>query len=751
MKPFTLLFLLLFGVTYVSFSQSHVIPTPQFYEQSPGESFKFSILITDITGLPKGTSDVLLSWNNTFHHLVEKKSDSIPVALKVRLNQTTEKHPENDFYELSFNGKLADIHYTTPASLLYAYSTLLQLIKDEGNQLSIHPFTLKDHAQFPWRGLHLDVCRHFFTVDEVKRYIDIMAFYKYNTFHWHLTDDQGWRIEIKKYPLLTEIGGYRDSTLNDHYNTSPRTWNTDHYGGFYTQEQIKEVINYAADRGVTIVPEIEMPGHARAALAAYPNLSCTGIQQPVTGLWGVFDDIFCSREETISFLQDVLTEVVELFPSEYIHIGGDEAPKTRWRTCEHCQKNIQQYNLKDEHELQSWFIRQMDEFLTKKGKKLIGWDEILEGGLSPNAAVMSWRGEEGGIAAANEQHEVVMTPGSHCYFDHYQGDSQTEPLAFGGYTPLEKVYAYNPVPAAISKENAKYILGAQANLWTEYIADFKQVEYMVYPRALAMIQNTWSSNKPDYQTFINTLTYRQFDLLKAWNINYSLSFAKPVFQITKEDQGIMVTGKSIENNAVNMALKSISGKKGKEFIIMEPSIHFSRYGSNTETYRITAFENTFHSSSTINLIYHKGIGLDIEFITPPNKRYAHNLESTLLDGVLGARPWNGSQWLGFNKGDVEFIIHLDEKLNYKSVSVNALDATTSWIHLPESIIVYASDDGNNWKEIARQKVTGEQTKIALKGKNKQLKFICTTLNAIPEGMPGEGYKPFTFLDELIFE
>ncbi|EPB65754.1 glycosyl hydrolase family 20, catalytic domain protein [Ancylostoma ceylanicum] len=242
-----------------------------------------------------------------------------------------------------------------------------------------------------------------------------MAFYKYNTFHWHLTDDQGWRIEIKKYPLLTEIGGFRDSTLNDHYTTAPRTWNTEHYGGFYTQEQIREVVSYASARGVTVVPELEMPGHSRAALAAYPEFSCTGIQQP-----------------------DILTEVLELFPSEYIHIGGDEAPKTRWKECDKCQNILKKNNLKDEHELQSWFIRQIDTFLTGKGRKLIGWDEILEGGLSPNAAVMSWRGEEGGIEAARQQHEVVMTPVSHCYFDHYQGESSNEPLAFGGSTSLEK-------------------------------------------------------------------------------------------------------------------------------------------------------------------------------------------------------------------------------------------------------------------------------------------------------------------------
>ncbi|NBR16306.1 MAG: beta-N-acetylhexosaminidase, partial [Crocinitomicaceae bacterium] len=325
-----------------------------------------------------------------------------------------------------------------------------------------------------------------------KKFIDLMSIYKFNTFHWHLTDDQGWRIEIKKYPKLTEIGAWRDSTVENHYSTFPRTYEKKKYGGFYTQEQIKEIVNYASSKYITVVPEIEMPGHARAALAAYPEFSCTEKQQGVEGLWGVFDDIFCAKTESINFLQDILSEVIELFPGEYIHIGGDEAPKTRWQKCSKCQEIIKENSLKNEHELQSYFIGQMDVFLSSKGKKIIGWDEILEGGLSPNAAVMSWRGYEGGIEAAKQGHYVIMTPGSHCYFDHYQGRGKDEPLAIGGFTPLEKVYEFNPIPSILNTSEASFILGAQANLWTEYIADFDKLMYMAYPRAIALSQVLWN-------------------------------------------------------------------------------------------------------------------------------------------------------------------------------------------------------------------------------------------------------------------
>jgi hexosaminidase len=358
---------------------------------------------------------------------------------------------------------------------------------------------VKDFPNFQWRGLHLDVSRHFFTVEEIKRFIDLMSYYKFNTFHWHLTDDQGWRIEIKKYPKLTEIGAWRDSTVDNHYTTVPRTYTKARYGGFYTQEQIKDVVAYAEAKYVTIVPEIEMPGHARAALAAYPEYSCTGKAQGVEGLWGIFDDIFCSKPASIQFLKDILDEVIPLFPGQYIHIGGDEAPKTRWHNCPKCQDIMKENHLKDEHELQSYFIRQMDAYVTAKGKKIIGWDEILEGGLSPNAAVMSWRGFDGGLEAAKQGHYVVMTPGSHCYFDHYQGKGKDEPLAIGGYTSLEKVFTFNPIPPDLGPEVSSYILGGQANIWTEYIPAFSKVEYMAYPRAIALSQALWCQEKPKFE------------------------------------------------------------------------------------------------------------------------------------------------------------------------------------------------------------------------------------------------------------
>ncbi len=750
MKPFFPLLICALGLHFFSLPQSGVIPTPEFYQKSDGQPYQFTVITADITSLPTETIEVLHFWNQTFKHLSERTPVSAPIALKVRFHHSENNHQENDHYEMSFDGKFVDVSYTSDASLLYAYSTLLQLIEDNGEESVLHPFTLKDRAKFPWRGLHLDVCRHFFTVDEVKRYIDIMAFYKYNTFHWHLTDDQGWRIEIKKYPLLTEIGGFRDSTLNDHYSTVPRTWNTQRYGGFYTQEQVKEVVKYAAARGVTIVPEIEMPGHSRAALAAYPEHSCTGLRQPVTGLWGVFDDIFCSGEETITFLQDILSEVLELFPSQYIHIGGDEAPKTRWKQCEKCQSNIRKYNLRDEHELQSWFIQQIDRFLTEKGRKLIGWDEILEGGLSPNAAVMSWRGEEGGIEAASQQHEVVMTPGSHCYFDHYQGEPSNEPIAFGGYTPLEKVYEFNPVPAAISEENRKYILGAQANLWTEYIPDFKQVEYMVYPRALAMIQNLWSTEKPSYHSFLSILKDKQLALLSARNINYSISFAKPTFSLEKNTTGITLTASPEKARFTHITHPERTIFHSEDSLQVN-QLHFSRKKNGADRLHIEASDADFNSISSVDLIRHKGLGLDVDFITPPHKRYSTNKELTLVDGISGHRPWNGKQWLGFNEGMVEFIVTLDKQITYRSVTVSMLDASGSWIHLPLHIELYTSSNGKKWKKIAEQRVSGEQTKIRLKGKAKQLKFRITPLESIPDGFPGAGYKPFTFLDELIFE
>jgi len=410
------------------------------------------------------------------------------------------------------------------AGVFYAFQTLKLLLGAQKKLPLILPNVyISDAPAYSWRGMHLDVCRHFFTKDEVKRYIDHLALYKFNVFHWHLTEDQGWRIEIKKYPKLTEIGSWRNGSQVGAY--ANKKFDKARYGGFYTQEDIKEIVAYAAQRHITIVPEIEMPGHSLAALAAYPQFSCTGGNFEVAKGWGVFEDVYCPKEETFSFLQDILDEVCALFPGKYIHIGGDECPKTKWKACANCQSIIKKENLKDEHELQSYFITRIEKYLNGKGKQIIGWDEILEGGLAPNAAVMSWRGTEGGIAAAKEKHYVVMSPGKPCYFDHYQSKNKMkEPLAIGGYNPLDSVYKYIPTPKELSHDEQKYIMGAQGNVWTEYITTFKQVEYMAVPRMCALAEVLWTKiENKSYPDFILRLKQHTFMLDKG-KVNYAKHF-----------------------------------------------------------------------------------------------------------------------------------------------------------------------------------------------------------------------------------
>lgn len=414
-------------------------------------------------------------------------------------------------YNLSIKPNEIRITAGSGAGIFYGIQSLMQLLPLSKTEiLNLPCMKIEDYPRFKWRGVHLDVSRHFFPLEFVKKYIDILSMYKINTFHWHLTDDQGWRIEIKKYPKLTEIGAWRKEN------------NEEIYGGFYTQDQIREIVRYAEERFITVIPEIEMPGHALAALAAYPQLSCTGGSFQVGNIWGIIEDVFCAgNDSTFNFLQNVLSEVMELFPSEYIHIGGDEVPKIRWENCEKCQSRMKAENLKDEHELQSYFIQRIEKFVNAHGRKIIGWDEILEGGLAPNAAVMSWRGIDGGIAAAKMNHYVVMSPGSHCYFDHYQGLSG-EPKAIGGYTPIEKVYSYEPVPDALNTEEAKYIMGAQANMWSEYYETTDHVEYMLLPRLCALSEVTWApKEQKDYDDFSKRMKHH-YDILTNMNLNFRI-------------------------------------------------------------------------------------------------------------------------------------------------------------------------------------------------------------------------------------
>ena len=464
--------------------------------------------------------------------ITQIKTDDAPITANNTKIQTIylssansdRKLTEDESYTLDVTSKTIIISSQDPAGVFYGIQSLIQLIPATGNT-EIACVSIHDKPLYKWRGMHLDCSRHFFSTSEVKKYIDYLAFYKLNTFHWHLTDDQGWRIEIKKYPKLTTIASQRKQTLvgrpgkNNVYDGKP-------YGGFYSQEEIKDMIAYASKRHVTIVPEIEMPGHALAALAAYPEYSCKGGSFDVGDTWGVYDDVFCAGNDgTLTFMEDILSEVCALFPGKFIHVGGDECPKERWKTCPKCQTKIKQEGLKDEHALQSYFITRIEKFVNAKGKQIIGWDEILEGGLAPNAAVMSWQGTEGGILAAKQKHFAVMTPGKPCYFDHYQvKDKTSEPLAIGGFNPLDSVYWYNPTPAVLLADEKKYILGAQGNVWTEYMPDFKQVEYMSVPRMAALAEALWTpANQKEYTDFITRLKMNA-TLLDKMGVNYAKHF-----------------------------------------------------------------------------------------------------------------------------------------------------------------------------------------------------------------------------------
>lgn len=440
-------------------------------------------------------------------------------AITLALRSDGPVGPES--YRLDVTTERIELVARDARGLFYGVQTLRQLIAAPSKGIpAVH---IEDAPRFPYRGLHLDVGRHFFPVEFIKRYIDLLATFKLNTFHWHLTEDQGWRLEIKKYPKLTEIGAWRKETIVGHARRGPKGYDGTRHGGFYTQDQARDVVAYARERGVTVLPEIEMPGHSLAALAAYPEYANVPGPFEVRTTWGISDEVFSPSEATFTFLENVLREVMDIFPSEYIHIGGDEAPKKRWKESPDAQAIIKKEKLADEDELQSWFIRRIERFLNANGRRLIGWDEILEGGLAPNATVMSWRGTKGGIAAAKQGHDVVMAPQEDLYFDHYQADPEHEPLAIGGMTPIEDTYRYEPIAAELTADEAKHVLGPQACMWTEYMPTPEQVDYMAYPRVLALAEIAWSPrNARDWDSFQKRLPAGQV-LLDRLGVKYRKS------------------------------------------------------------------------------------------------------------------------------------------------------------------------------------------------------------------------------------
>lgn len=479
-----------------------IIPQPRHLELGSGSLALGSTF--SVTTTPNGDGELARLGEFAAGLLTSTPRDpSNSVPLRLTLIQTLAAAPEA--YTLTVSPASIDISAATHAGIFYGLQTLVQLIP-RAKGVSLPALTIEDAPRFQYRGMMLDVGRHFFPVEFVKRYIDLLAMYKMNTFHWHLTEDQGWRIEIKRYPRLTEVGAYRAETIVER-NFDPYIGDGVPHGGFYTQDEVRDIVAYAEDRFVTVIPEIEMPGHSLAALAAYPEFACTEGPFEVGTIWGVQEDIYCPKEETFAFLENVLDEVMDLFPSRYIHVGGDEAPKTRWEESPIAQEVIRREGLADEHELQSYFIRRIERYLNAHGRRLIGWDEILEGGLAPQATVMSWRGMDGGIAAAQQGHDVIMAPNASVYFDHYQSEDRTfEPLAIGGFTPLHEVYEYEPIPEELTEQEAQYVLGVQGQLWTEYIKTSEHAEYMLLPRMVALSEVAWSPvEQRDWSSFLTRL------------------------------------------------------------------------------------------------------------------------------------------------------------------------------------------------------------------------------------------------------
>lgn len=642
----------------------------------------------------------------------------------------------SEAYTLAVDDAGIRIKAGSPAGFFYGTQTLLQLLPagPVSGKITLKETWIKDSPRFKHRGVMLDVARHFFGVEEIKGLLDVLASLKINRFHWHLTDDQGWRIQIHKYPKLTEVGGYR-------------TEDGKRYGGYYTQEQIKEVVRYAAERYITVVPEIEMPGHALAALTAYPELGCTGGPYSVRTTWGVEEQIFCPTEETFAFLEGVLEEVMQLFPSEYIHIGGDEAPKITWKNSAYAQELMRREGLKNEEELQSYFIKRIDAFVSKKGRKIIGWDEILEGGLSPNAAVMSWRGEEGGIHAAKLGHPVIMSPTSHLYLDYYQGPRETEPEANGIYVPLEKVYAYDPVPSALEGEERKQVMGVQGNLWTEYIREWKQVEYMLFPRVLALAEIAWSGGQKNYEEFVQRV---HAVLSRRPDVQASTAYLQPEFSLHRNAKGQMQVQLLQRANIGQL----YAVRNGQRSLYTAPLLlqRSERIGAVVLDEGGKALTKELSRTFQVG----KNTGLDYRFAELPTRP---STGAALSDG-LRAQVNDWSSWVGFEGKDAEVVFDLQKTQKIRTVRVGYLEDRNSWIKPTKGVEVYVSKDGKKYTlhAVREHSVNAEEGvrsgEVQVEMPTKKARYVKVRVRnggVWPEGHPAAGAATWIFVDEICID
>ncbi len=782
-KVFVFMFLALFVFTSCkqeSISNKtdiSIIPMPQKIEVKKGR-FYFTNKISIVTEYNSDKiDDAITYFTDKLKRVGDfeiSKSSKLPTEEESVIVISQNKNIGEEAYNLTVTDKQITIEVEGGAGLFYAFQTILQLLPPQvysnteqvNIDLTIPCVTIEDAPAYKWRGFMLDVSRHFFPKEFIFKVLDYLAIHKLNTFHWHLVDDQGWRIEIKKYPKLTEIGAWRADREDQPWDSDrepQRKGEKATYGGYYTQEDIKKIIKYAEERFITIVPEIEMPGHCSAALAAYPQYSCTGehLTVPVGSVWHD-RKIYCAgKDSTFEFLDNILAEVMELFPSKYIHIGGDEAQKDAWKVCEKCQTRIKEEGLQNVEELQGYFIKRIEKFINSKGKTLIGWDEILEGGLSPNATVMSWRGLSGGITSARDGHDVVFSPVDYCYFDYYQGNPKYEPVAYNKYLPIKKVYSFDPsLKDSLTTEEQKHVLGVQANLWTEYVPTEAQAEYMMFPRLAALSEVAWTKRENKEWNDFSKRLEKQFLRYNFLDVNYSKSAYNVTanYKVDKEQRNIIVT---LENEIGNTQIRYTtdgSEPTAKSNLYTNP-FHIDK----VLTIKAATFKNNKMVSqvTSLDVLANKATGLPVKVQYPYDERYPANGKYALTDGIRGSVNYTNGEWQGYFGVDLVATIDLLKEQEVNKVIISFLEAISSGIFFPKEIEVFTSENGNDFNKVSTQKVDktsiddGTVIKVfEIPFKVTQCRYIrvvAKTIGKCPKGHIYEGTKAFMFVDEIVVE
>ena len=670
-------------------------------------------------------------------------------------------HPES--YQIEVTPERVVITGEDAAGVFYGIQTLRKSIPADEKVDVVHfpAGKITDFPMFAYRGMHLDVARHFIPLDSVKRYLDMMAMHNINKFHIHLTDDQGWRMEIKKYPELTKVGAWRSGTV---LGRNTNQYDNVRHGGFYTQDELRDLVAYAAERHITIIPEIDLPGHTQSVLATYPKFGCTGGPYEVWRRWGVTDEVICAgNEEAMRFLEDVLNEVMDVFPSDIIHVGGDECPKTRWHDCPKCQAKIQQLGLHDdgkfsaEDHLQSYVMNRMEKVVKARGRRIIGWDEILEGSISPSAMIMSWRGTTGGITAAKKGHDVVMSPGDFLYFS--QGQSLTpeeEPVAADGYLPVERVYSFNPLPETLSEKQKKHIIGVQANIWGEYIHSFKDVEYDALPRIAALAELQWCySEQRDYQDFIK----RCFKMVKLYDL-YHYNYAHHIFDLQADvtpdyDAGcINIILSKFGDGEIRYTLDGSDPAKGT--VYTEPV----EIRENTDFRAVLIRPDGQTSEYKSKFRFSKSSMKPVTLTEPPHENYAYEGAPTLIDGLHGSQNYRTGRWIGFWGTPLEATIDLQQPTEIQRVAFRSIININDWIYNPKECVVSVSDDGKKFRKVAEQHYDLADWDHINSIETYQLPFDTVTTryvrvriigHQLPQGHTGFGHPAWLFVDEIEVE